>query len=455
MARHVVVLGGGVTGRGLRRRAAPPRRGRPNHARRARAGRRRVLLLGLHPLEDAAAPARGRRARAAHAGVRERSARSTPRQVFAWRDEISEKDDTSQVEWLEKLGAELVRGTRRRRRARPRHASTDGSSPTTSCSSRPARSRSMPPIEGLEDAAHWTSREATSASEVPESLARRRRRRRRLRARAVLRAHGRHGDARARRRPPAAAGRRRGRRRSSPRRSRRRASRSASTRTATAGRGRRRTARCRLELRGRRARRGGASCSSPPAGGRTSRVSGSSGSSRRSDEAGIEVDDRLCAPARTSGRPATSPASRSSRTSASTRRRVAAANIAGRGAARRLPRDPGGDLHRPAGRVRRGHERRRAPSPRAGSSSRVSRTATFQQPEAAGARQAVRRSRAPRARRRRRRRARGRRVDRPADARDQGRGPGRRPPRHHPAVPDLLGGGLLRGARPGVCSLAR
>ncbi len=33
-----------------------------------------------------------------------------PEGVFAWRDEVSEQDDSSQVSWLENLGARFVRG---------------------------------------------------------------------------------------------------------------------------------------------------------------------------------------------------------------------------------------------------------------------------------------------------------------------------------------------------------
>ena len=61
-----------------------------------------------------------------------------PEGVFAWRDEISEKDDTSQVEWLEKLDTEVVRGNGEV--AEPGScASGRASSPTTTSWSRPAR----------------------------------------------------------------------------------------------------------------------------------------------------------------------------------------------------------------------------------------------------------------------------------------------------------------------------
>ena len=53
----VIVVGGGLAGRALRRGAG--RRRPAGRAGRARARRRRVLLLRLHPVEDAAAPGRG------------------------------------------------------------------------------------------------------------------------------------------------------------------------------------------------------------------------------------------------------------------------------------------------------------------------------------------------------------------------------------------------------------
>src|SRR5204863_1965179 len=41
------------------------------------------------------------------------SASIDPVQVFKWRDEVAEKDDASQVSWVEGLDAEVVRGTGR------------------------------------------------------------------------------------------------------------------------------------------------------------------------------------------------------------------------------------------------------------------------------------------------------------------------------------------------------
>lgn len=90
--------------------------------------------------------------------------------VFRWRDEVAEKDDTSQADWLDKQGAELVRGTGVV--TEPGLVQVDGRELpydhlVVATGSLPV----APPVEGLADAKHWGSREATSASAVPESLA--------------------------------------------------------------------------------------------------------------------------------------------------------------------------------------------------------------------------------------------------------------------------------------------
>jgi dihydrolipoamide dehydrogenase len=91
-------------------------------------------------------------------------------QVLAWREEVAGKDDTGQVRWLEEQGARFVRG----------HAQVadgdavvvDGHSYTydelvVATGSLPA----APRIEGLDSAGFWTSRDGTSAREIPSSLA--------------------------------------------------------------------------------------------------------------------------------------------------------------------------------------------------------------------------------------------------------------------------------------------
>jgi pyruvate/2-oxoglutarate dehydrogenase complex dihydrolipoamide dehydrogenase (E3) component len=91
--------------------------------------------------------------------------------VFWWRDQVVENlDDSAQAKWLEKLDVELVRGEGRVRgpgvvEVEGRELQCDrlvvatGSSP------------SIPPVPGLADLPIWTSRDATTTSEVPESLA--------------------------------------------------------------------------------------------------------------------------------------------------------------------------------------------------------------------------------------------------------------------------------------------
>jgi pyruvate/2-oxoglutarate dehydrogenase complex dihydrolipoamide dehydrogenase (E3) component len=117
----------------------------------------------LRPLEVVA------RARLAP-GAAEAVGAVDPERVFWWRDQISEKDDASQAEWLAKQDADLVRGTgvvaepglvTVGERELPYDALlvATGSVPMT------------PPIDGLAEVPYWGSREGTSASAVPESLA--------------------------------------------------------------------------------------------------------------------------------------------------------------------------------------------------------------------------------------------------------------------------------------------
>jgi pyruvate/2-oxoglutarate dehydrogenase complex dihydrolipoamide dehydrogenase (E3) component len=166
MARHVVVLGGGASGEAF---IAALRR----YDQEIRITLIESELVGgecsywacipsktlLRPVEIAF------RARAAH-GV---SATIDPKEIFWWRDQNAGKDDTSQVQWVESMDAEVIRG--RGVVSAPGRIEVDGRGLSydelmISTGSVPT----MPPIEGLEDVGAWTSREGTSSNEVPESL---------------------------------------------------------------------------------------------------------------------------------------------------------------------------------------------------------------------------------------------------------------------------------------------
>ncbi|HEV2591904.1 MAG TPA: NAD(P)/FAD-dependent oxidoreductase [Gaiellaceae bacterium] len=89
--------------------------------------------------------------------------------VFAWRDAVAERDDSSQVEWLVSQNAKLVRGDAVIER--PGAVRVDGveieyDRLVIATGSSPA----IPPIEGLEDVDYWTNVHATETLEVPERL---------------------------------------------------------------------------------------------------------------------------------------------------------------------------------------------------------------------------------------------------------------------------------------------
>jgi pyruvate/2-oxoglutarate dehydrogenase complex dihydrolipoamide dehydrogenase (E3) component len=102
-------------------------------------------------------------------GAREALGSVDPERVFAWRDLVAEKDDTSQAEWLAGLGVDLVRGSAEivepgRVRIVDRELEYDKLCVATGSLPTPPR------MEGLDGAEYWTSREATSRSEIPEHL---------------------------------------------------------------------------------------------------------------------------------------------------------------------------------------------------------------------------------------------------------------------------------------------
>ena len=102
-------------------------------------------------------------------GVSEAIAEVDVEAVFAWRDFMAEKDDTSQAEWVEKQGGRLVRGEGL---VKEPGLVTVGEEelPYDALLVATGSVPVIPPIEGLASAPHWTSRDATSASAVPESL---------------------------------------------------------------------------------------------------------------------------------------------------------------------------------------------------------------------------------------------------------------------------------------------
>lgn len=99
--------------------------------------------------------------------------------VLARRDSFtSDWSDAGQVEWLQSAGIDLARGHGRITGEREvTVADTDADGATRVLRARRAvaiatgTDAAIPPIDGLKDAAPWTSREATSAQEIPASLA--------------------------------------------------------------------------------------------------------------------------------------------------------------------------------------------------------------------------------------------------------------------------------------------
>ena len=96
--------------------------------------------------------------------------RADAARVFWWRDQVvSNFDDSSQEEWLAERRVELVRGDGRV--ARPGVVEVDRSElPYDRLVVATGSVPTAPPIDGLEGLAYWTSRDATSTSEVPASL---------------------------------------------------------------------------------------------------------------------------------------------------------------------------------------------------------------------------------------------------------------------------------------------
>jgi pyruvate/2-oxoglutarate dehydrogenase complex dihydrolipoamide dehydrogenase (E3) component len=90
--------------------------------------------------------------------------------VFWWRDQvIDNRDDEGHEDWLRERGIEVVRGAGRV--VAPGRIDVDGQELAydrlaIATGSVPA----VPPVSGLADVPYWTNRDATTGSEVPESI---------------------------------------------------------------------------------------------------------------------------------------------------------------------------------------------------------------------------------------------------------------------------------------------
>jgi pyruvate/2-oxoglutarate dehydrogenase complex dihydrolipoamide dehydrogenase (E3) component len=95
-----------------------------------------------------------------------------PRATLERRDEvISNRDDSGQLPWLEDRGIELFRGRGAIEGERNVRVGDDLLSARRAIVVATGSTATVPPIEGLDEAEHWTPREATTAETVPEALA--------------------------------------------------------------------------------------------------------------------------------------------------------------------------------------------------------------------------------------------------------------------------------------------
>jgi pyruvate/2-oxoglutarate dehydrogenase complex dihydrolipoamide dehydrogenase (E3) component len=91
--------------------------------------------------------------------------------IFAWRDKVAERDDSSQVEWLASQNAKVVRGDAIV--SEPGVVTVDGAVeiPYDRLVIATGSSPVVPPLEGLDGVDYWTNIEATETLEVPPRLA--------------------------------------------------------------------------------------------------------------------------------------------------------------------------------------------------------------------------------------------------------------------------------------------
>jgi pyruvate/2-oxoglutarate dehydrogenase complex dihydrolipoamide dehydrogenase (E3) component len=91
--------------------------------------------------------------------------------VFAWRDLVAERNDSSQAEWLDSQNAKLIRGDAIV--SAPGVVTVDGSVelPYDRLVIATGSSPVIPPIDGLDTVEYWTNHQATETLEVPGRLA--------------------------------------------------------------------------------------------------------------------------------------------------------------------------------------------------------------------------------------------------------------------------------------------
>jgi pyruvate/2-oxoglutarate dehydrogenase complex dihydrolipoamide dehydrogenase (E3) component len=90
-------------------------------------------------------------------------------EIFAWRDQVAGQDDTGQAEWVTGLDVELIRGEAEVAETglvRVGSHEVPYDELVIATGSLP----SFPPLEGLDDVGAWSSREGTTASEIPPEL---------------------------------------------------------------------------------------------------------------------------------------------------------------------------------------------------------------------------------------------------------------------------------------------